>query len=123
MHFPDLTPYTYYVEASDEPAVNIGWLDASHEFTKGTPPPGFIDRLRSLVKNRVKQMRGFQVCGFCNDLKVFLQLREWSDQEKKLYHTCHADGRFSSAELRVVGSDGRVYASPVMLIHYVEAHG
>jgi hypothetical protein len=122
MHFPDLTPYSYYVEASDVPAINIGWLDSAHDFAKGTPPKGFIDRLRVISCTRIKQMRGFQICDFCSDLRSFLKPREWSDQDKAFYHSCFADGRFSSAEIRVIGLNGRIYASPVMLAHYVEAH-
>jgi hypothetical protein len=123
MHFPDLTPYSYYVEASDEPAVNIGWLDSAHDFAKGIPPYGFVDRLRTLSRTRIKRMRGFQICCFCSDLRPFLELREWSDQDKAFYNCCFEDGRFSSTEIRVVGPGGRIYASPVMLLHYIEAHG
>src|SRR6266850_6579233 len=123
MYFPDLTPYGYYVESDDPSALNVGWLDAAHEFTKGTPPPGFLERLRILSRTRVKQMRGFEVCPFCPELHSLLKPGNWSEQDRTLYHSCFEDGRFSSAEIRVSGQDGRIYASPIMVLHHVEAHG
>jgi hypothetical protein len=123
MYFPDLTPYEYYIEEGDAPALNAGWLDSSHGFTKGALPPGFLDRLRFLSCTRVKQMRGFEVCPFCPEFHSLLELRQWSEQDKALYHSCFEDGRFSSAEIRVRGADGRTYASPVMILHHVQAHG
>ncbi|MBD2105473.1 hypothetical protein [Nodosilinea sp. FACHB-13] len=122
MYFPDLTPYEYYVEEGEPPALNIGWLDAEHEFTKETPPLGFLDRLRLLSRTRVKQMRGFEVCPFCPELHSLLTSGNWTEQDQALYHSCFEDGRFSSAEIRVMGLNGRIYASPVMILHHVEAH-
>lgn len=122
MHFPDLTPYEYCVEECDTPALNIGWLDADHEFTQGTPPPGFLDRPRLLSHTRVKQMRGFEACPFCPNLSSPLTPGNWFEYDQALYHSCFEDGRFSSAEICVIGRDGRTYASPVMVLHYVEAH-
>ena len=123
MYFPDLTPYEYCVEAGDAPALNVGWLDAAHEFAKGTPPPGFVDRLRRISRSRVNQMRGFEVCPFCPELRSLLEPGGWSEQQRDLYDACFEDGRFSSAEIRVTGQDGRTYACPVMVLHHVEAHG
>jgi len=122
MYFPDLTPYKYYVEEGDEPALNVGWLDSAHEFIKGAPPPGFFDRLHILSRARVKQMRGFEICPFCPELHSLLNKRQWSDEDRALYQSCFEDGRFSSAEIRVKGADGRIYASPVMILHHVQAH-
>jgi hypothetical protein len=59
----------------------------------------------------------------CTDLKAFFGPRVWDDQDKECYEACFKDGRIISAEIRVVGNNGRVYASPMMLVHYVEAHG
>jgi hypothetical protein len=121
MHFVDLTPYTYGPEEGDPPALNVGWLDIATPFERGPVPAGFIQRLKRLVsRQHHSQMRGFQVCQFCNDLEA--GLRDGGGFNRKLYDECHADGRFSSAEIRVRGVDGRCYASPRMIAHYVEAH-
>ncbi|WP_035613624.1 hypothetical protein [Haloferula sp. BvORR071] len=126
MYFPDLSPYTYAPRGCDPPALNIGWLDRAHEFTRSTVPTGFMERLRRLMLTRVKQMRGFQTCQFCTgeDLDAALGTGPLSEDERRaLRQACHEDGRFSSAEIRVTGQDGRIYASPMMIAHYVEAHG
>jgi hypothetical protein len=123
MYFPDLTAYEYYVEEGDAPALNVGWLDEAHQFTQGPPPPGFLDRLRQLSLARVKQMRGFHVCPFCPALKSLLKPGNWTEQDRASYYSCFEDGRFSSCEIRVRGQDGRIFASPVMILHHVEVHG
>jgi len=122
MYYPDLTPYVYGAEPGDEPALNVGWLDSAYEFPKGDPPVGFLDRLRVVARTGVKQTRGFQVCQFCPDPCASFSLGAWSAEDRAVYQACFADGHYSSAELRVRGNDGRVYASPEMLIHYVAAH-
>jgi hypothetical protein len=122
MHFVDLTPYTYGRLICDPPALNVGWLDIAMPFERGPVPAGFIERLKKLVSQQDhSQTLGFQVCQFCKDL--YAALRVGGKFDHKLYNECLADGRFSSAEIRVQGKDGRWYASPRMIAHYVEAHG
>jgi hypothetical protein len=67
-------------------------------------------------------MQGFEVCPFCPELRSLLTAGNWSDQDRALYQRCVEDGRLSSAEIRVTGLDGRTYASPIMVLHHVEAH-
>ena len=88
---------------------------------RGPVPPGFIDRLKVLIQHHHAQTRGFHVCQFCTDLPAALSPGEAF--HPKLYDECLADGRLSSAEIRVRGEDGRWYAAPRMIAHYVEAHG
>jgi|SRR5580765_6924418 len=122
MHFVDLTPYTYSPEEGDPPALNIGWLDIAMPFERGPVPAGFAERLKTLVhQQRHSQMRGYQACQFCDDLEAAVHGANVFD--RKLYADCHADGRFSSAEIRVQGEDGQWYAAPRMIAHYVEVHG
>jgi hypothetical protein len=99
--FADLTPYTYHHAEQEQPGtVNVGWLDRRHAFATGTTSAAFRDRLRLLCRRRVKQTRGFQPCYFCRG--------PYRPQ--------------GSAEIRVPG-DGRVYAAPELVYHYVAAHG
>lgn len=122
MYFADLTPYVYIRGDDNPPALNVGWLDSAHEFPKGVVPAGFLARLRQLQGQRVHQTRGFQVCQFCPQLKEVLNHKPWTEEHKAFYQACLQDGRFSSAEFRVRGLSGRVYAAPLMLAHYVETH-
>ena len=121
MHFEDLTPYTYCPEENEPPALNIGWLDISVPFPKGEASKEFIERLKALIQQPTNQMRGYQICQFCDDLDMGLGTDKPFDRE--LYLQYHLDGRYSSAEIRVQGADGIWYAAPRMIAHYVEAHG
>lgn len=99
--FEDLTPYTYLHPEEEPPGtVNIGWLDRGHPFPTGPTGDEFRAKLGRLCARRVRQTRGFHPCCFCN-----------------------GRGRpASSAEVRVAGN-GKVYAAPSLVHHYVVAHG
>jgi len=99
--FEDLTPYTYLDPAEERPGtVNIGWLDRKRPCPTGETSEAFRDKLGRLCLRRVKRTRGFHPCYFCKgqDLPV------------------------SSSEMRVAGN-GKVYAAPSLVHHYVVAHG
>jgi hypothetical protein len=125
-YFPDLSPYRYglhavgwdelgppvgaperlfvwaWNEAAFElPEVNIGWLDARHEFALRTPERRFARALDVLCRGaRYHLTRGFHGCELCG---------AWAP-----------DG-LGSAEIRVEG--GRVvYAAPNLVAHYVRKH-
>jgi hypothetical protein len=99
--FEDLTPYTYFHPEGDSPGtVNIGWLERGHPFPTGRTTAKFRAKLAQLCERRVNQTRGFHACTFCKG----------------------RDRPHSSAEMRVAGN-GRVYAAPLLVHHYVEAHG
>jgi hypothetical protein len=101
-YFADLTPYTYCQSDEDPPGtVNIGWLDRDHPFPTGPSSNGFRAKLALLCQRRVKITRGFHPCCFCNGPKDPIPT--------------------SNAEMRVAGN-GRVYAAPSLIFHYVTAH-
>ena len=119
MYFQDLTPYEYLKGRPS--AVNVGWLDSAHPFVRGSVPDGFAARLRSLERQPANQTRGFHVCQFCDFGPVVAN----SDQialSARLQHWQEAKA-LSSAEIRVFGRDGTVYAAPMLIRHYVEVHG
>ena len=97
-YYADLTPYNYF--AYTEKELNVGWLSKDHDFTIGEIPEGFLEKLKVYAEreHRMHQTRGWHDCHFCEE------------------------NHHGSNELRVVGSDGMVYASPALIIHYVEAH-
>jgi hypothetical protein len=119
VYFQDLTPYEYSKWGS--PGLNVGWLDAAHPFPTGDVPSGFIERLSHLLRSPVAQARGFHVCEFC-DVGTVPEPRDQAAINAH-YQRLMAAGVLSSAEIRVVASDGRVYAAPMLICHYVEAHG
>src|SRR5262245_16367761 len=105
MYFPDLSAYEYLKGRPD--ALNVGWLDPAHPCTKGAVPEGFVQRLRAIARRPVNQTRGFHVCPFCDfgsaagHADKAAQYRRWREAEA-----------LSSAEIRVVGRDGKAYAAP-----------
>lgn len=116
MYFPDLTPYTYH--PPPEPlSVNVGWLDRAYDFPQGPVPAGFVGRLLELCRKTAKQHRGFYVCPFC-DLGADAGI-----PEPAAFERVKAAGALGSAELRVAGQGGRVYAAPTLIAHYVDVHG
>ena len=127
-YFPDLSPYRYGFEpvpwsaagppgvepevlywwpgnGLDEgafavPELNVGWLDPSHPFPRGTLPAELVAKLDGICRaSRCQVTRGRHHCGFCDDLAAR-----------------------GSAEIRIPG-DGVVYAAPTLVGHYVAAHG
>ncbi len=96
--FPDLSPYTYFPGETD--TVNIGWLDRSEPFPTGETSGQFQDKLGRLISEPVMQTRGFHRCPFCRG----------------------GDRPRGSAEIRVKGWR-KNYAAPVLIHHYVVAHG
>lgn len=103
-YYEDLTPYNYHHHSKRE--LNVGWLEKEQEFQIGDVPEGFIERLKTISEHRVFQTRGFQLCHFCKEQIVDNKIK------------CAT----SSCEIRVVGKDGFVYASPQMIVHYIEEH-
>ena len=118
MFFKDLTPYGY--RKGSPSALNVGWLDAAHPFPRGCVPNGFVARLRMLASKPVNQTRGFYVCQFC-DFGPPIPPGDQAALDAR-YRQWKAAGALGSAEIRVIGSGGCVYAAPTLICHYVEAH-
>src|SRR5262245_56045540 len=115
MYFPDLSAYEYLKGRPD--ALNVGWLDPAHQFTKGDVPDGFVQRLRAIARRPVNQTRGFYVCQLCDFGPAT------SNDKTERYRRWREAEALSSAEIRVVGRDGKAYAAPILICHYVEKHG
>lgn len=119
MHFSDLSPYRYAIKFSPPNVVNVGWLDRSMPYSRGSVPSGFADQLRKwFVKARVNQMRGLHECNFCRPRQwPLLPLEENPDirvGDKRLF--------LGNWEIWIPGANDKVYASPALIIHYIEEH-
>ena len=128
MYFPDLTPYAYGRGVDyctiDSFSLNVGWLDSAHPFPTGGVPAGFIERLERLARYPVMLMRGDHVCEFCDfgPSPVHVDWESYMAAQGVMYKRAVAAHALSSAEIRAVGRDGKIYASPLMICHYVEKH-
>jgi membrane protease YdiL (CAAX protease family) len=112
-YFADLTDYSYIPTGRTSHAVtkNVGWLSAAHAFETGEPSEELLDRLWSYCSVSVAQTRGIHQCEFCPDKDVHFAERKG---DKLLLGT---------SEIRVFADEGRIYAAPTLLYHYVKEHG
>jgi len=116
-YFPDGSPYSYVAEAQKDVAFNIGWLDKDVAYQTGDVPAEFVGRLRDICRSGVNRTRGLHQCNLCPPD----QATTWV--EPTTIRGSAADYVVGGAEIRVLSRDGTVYASPDMIIHYVESHG
>jgi hypothetical protein len=104
-YYSDLS--NYVVDHRSFPNVkNVGWLDRDHAFNTGDVSEPLRLRLRQLAKAKyTNQSRGFHYCELC------------SEEDPRV------DGvRLGSAEIWVPSSSTEFYASPDLIVHYVDAH-
>lgn len=115
-YFRDLTPFVYGFEPPLHADIrNVGWLDVDQPFPTGTLPEAWLDRLWNYCKICVSATRGLHPCPFCpapsEGLEGYIHQHRG---ERLLLH---------SAEIRAFSSDGRIFAAPNLIFHYVASHG
>jgi hypothetical protein len=114
-YFADLSVYVYACRPETVPdpkIVNVGWLDASVPFSQGPVDASIVRKLLHLTEAPPFVSAGFHRCPFC-PLEPPPSPRS-SPVEIPAY---------GSAEIRVPGEDGVVYAAPTLICHYIERHG
>lgn len=142
-YFPDLSPYCYGPFAAGE--LNVGWLDSEHEF--GTEPPSdqLLDALWQLVAHPKAASFGLHECDLCPRDPDFEARRveaqamaaasgrafgsgaaiQWPEDARSRAGTACRHGvkrGLGSAEIRVTGEHGEIYAAPDLIYHYVADH-
>jgi hypothetical protein len=97
--------------------VAVGWLDSGIPYNRGELRAEFVDRLREKCRDSVNRTRGLHRCTLC--------ARNAESELQPATAVCSESGDFvvGGAEIRVEGPSGARYASPDMIIHYVEEHG
>ncbi|MEU1786143.1 hypothetical protein ABZ553_09755 [Streptomyces sparsogenes] len=116
-HYADLSPYAYTQGSVPEgiEAVSIGWLEPGEEFARGAVPEDFVRSLALLCRDdRHMVMRGWHRCA----------LPHPGGEDEYPVRILVGQDRVSlgSAEVRVVGRDGRWLIAPNLVHHYVTAH-
>jgi hypothetical protein len=110
-YFQDLTRYVYHGSEFYRPeTVNIGWLERNERFDEQRPGDDVLDLLWSFCKVSIARMRGIHECGLDSCEDSYIAAR---DSERLI---------LGSAEIRVFGEDGMIYAAPTLIYHYVLAH-
>ncbi|MEF9903736.1 DUF7919 family protein [Streptomyces sp. P9-A2] len=108
--YPDLTPYSY--SESDREMLNVGWLARWRGYPRGIVDERVVDALKVLSATYDNQMRGIHHCAFCGTDRPVVLGGPTLDTEVWL----------GSAEIRVRGADGTLYAAPNLVIHYITEH-
>ena len=120
-YFPDGSPYAYG-RKSDPGVVHVGWLDNVHPYAKGTVDPRLIEKMRLLARHPVELYRGKHTCELCTDPPSLVKTTLLNKVVLNPEWTRWADLRSSNGEIRVSGA-GIVFAAPVLIVHYIGAHG
>jgi hypothetical protein len=110
-HYNDFTDYCYGQGVYHVPGtVNIGWLGASLDFETMEPNDGLLDLVWDYCKISVAQYRGIHECEYCGSRRSDISER-------------HGEMRLlGSAEVRVFGDSGAIYAAPDLIYHYMSVH-
>jgi len=127
MYYDDFTPYEYAYTGEEVPRpFNIGWLSSSRPFSTGETTEEFKERLFELSKLRFEQTRGYQICEFCWGWKRLVQPQPGRSTFVVSPQVTEQRGevvlRLGSAEIRVQGLNGKVYAAPNLIYHNVVKH-
>lgn len=111
MYYRDLTKYKY--GGKKEKSLNIGWLERPHRVVKGEVPQEFLDKLWKYLRYPVNVYRGFHTCMFCTCPLQGVPVVEHNGEERKVGYY----------EMRVWARNGKVYAAPSLIFHYISCHG
>lgn len=114
-HFDDLSEYRYSNQVQPG-VVHVGWLGKGHPFPRASVPSALIETMKRLAESPAELYRGYHVCELC-EMPAELRDRPFDEQWEKW-----AQFRKSNGEIRVSRA-GVTYAAPVLIIHYIEAHG
>jgi len=111
MYFSEMSFYSYYLKKSLENVLNVGWLSEAGNFPKGEVSRGFIEKLGELLISnhpadyKINRIRGVHPCNIC---------------KKRDFDNFH----IGSCEILIPrNKEGFFFASPSMILHYVEEHG
>lgn len=115
MYYADISRYAKNMKAPLESVRNAGWLDSEHDFEKGDPPQEFLAKLGSVISSfgalnvHVNRIRGMHPCSLCKQRGPF-----------KIGQNGIAIG--SSMLWIPEIEQGRYWAAPSLIYHYVEEH-
>jgi hypothetical protein len=118
MYTKDLSIYNYNTYFPLVAVRCVGWLDSEHEYSKGLPPEGFLEKLRIIVTHEtpffnihVNLLRSNRPCNLCHQaIKI---LSPWD--------SIHLFS-LGMSEIWIPDVSGW-FAAPSLIYHYIESHG
>jgi hypothetical protein len=121
-YFPDYSSYAYG-HGSHPGVIHVGWLDNIHPYAKGTVDARLIEKMKSLASKPVELYRGKHICELCSEppdvVKTTLPNGIVFDPNRS--GARWVEQRSSNGEIRV-SHEGIIFAAPVLIVHYIEAH-
>jgi len=113
MYFKDLSPYTYLGREPDLNILTVGWLDAEHDFPRGVVSEAILEKVLSLCFKPVNPTRGCHLSPF---------IRRNPNEFPRGYPVEYKGKQMGlgNAEIRVEVKDGKTYAAPNLIYHYLK---
>ena len=113
----DLTAVTYIPDLTVREfkqchLLYVGWLCREHPFRTGPVEHSFIEKLWKHCLHPVLPSKNFHRCDLCSNAPSGLLSVTFQSQTAQL----------GAAEIRVLDHQGRVYAAPDLIFHYVTVH-
>jgi len=112
MYLEDMSIYNYIQDERRPNLYSIGWLEKGHPYTKGETSDIFLDNLWKYTHFAAAHTRGFHVCDLCAERVNQVPILEYKSKKLKV----------GTAEIRVFGNKGKIYAAPNLLFHYITKH-
>lgn len=109
-YFPDLSEYDYYRNDARPGTLNVGWLERPYEYCHEMPSEHVLDLLWTVCTVSVVQTRGRHLCDLCDPPALVSAERHGLQLA------------LGSAEIRVFSKEGRLFAAPNLIYHYVNTH-
>jgi len=113
MYIEDLSPYVYLNREPDPNVLAVGWLDAEHEFPRGTVSDASLEKILALCFKPVNVTRGIHPSPFIHR----------NPGELPRGYPVKYKGKstsLGSAEISVQGKNGKSYAAPNLIYHYIK---
>lgn len=117
MFYADLTEYEYLADDAftdresgfyalwyrpSYARLNVGWLEAGQPYPTGPVPDGLVAKLEAVREVQwMNECLGVHDCDLCPP----------------------GEGPSGNGEVRIPGAPGIAYAAPVLVVHYIAAHG
>lgn len=111
-YYKDLSSYEYIKTKAKKSILNVGWLDKEHSFSKGKIDSVLLEIILSFCKKAINKTRGYHLCPFCDEPSFGFAV-EFENEKIKL----------GSGEIWLKGEEGKVYAAPDLIYHYIKDHG
>ena len=112
MYIEDLAPFENWKGEIEHNVFAVGWLDDEHVFPKGIVAPTILENILELCLKPVNLTRGFYQSPFFKDNFIGYPV---TFKGKRLV--------LGSAEIRVKSKNGRIYAAPNLIYHYIKDCG